>query len=202
MIEDIIVKTAKKTIFMKQKTEALKKLFKEYWYDNIIHNPETVDDFLPDHSKEDFQKYIAKRTNTRYKYIMFTINPIKDVEVEVLLKQFTKYTKKKWITQHYSCFEWRGSTIDDGIHIHSKVWLHEDKNPYETKREVFNTFKNLVGNIKHINVRYSNRDYCFEDYIRGIKDGKNKENYHNDLKIRQEHHFKDTYGTPSKQGEK
>ena len=82
------------------------------------------------------------------------------------------------------CIEWREG--DKGMHAHIKIWLNENKNPYRCKGEFYNTFKSLVGNKQHVNIRYSNTDGCFEEYIMGIKDGEFKKNRENDIRNRDE----------------
>lgn len=169
----------KAMIFQNQKLEAIKKILKEYNYDMILKDPTLVTDYVPKSLQGDFEKYIGKRTGQRYKYAMFTINFDKDVTFERALKAYKKYVKKIWIDEAMTCFEWRKEGIErcefEGMHIHSKVWFKKGKNPYKAKGEIYNTFKNLVGNPMHINARYSNIENCFEDYIKGYRKGKVKD---------------------------
>ncbi len=171
----------KKLIFHNQQIEAYKKLFKQFHYDRAFNDPSFTDDYIPEVYKEEFQKYIVRRSSAgRYKYVMYTINFREDIDHYEVLKAFLKYTKKKWIKKSYSCFEWRD--IDKGQHIHSRVEIIPDdpEKPnritiYQRKREVYNTFKHLVGNKLHINARYSNRKDCFIAYVKGLRKGKPKE---------------------------
>ncbi|WP_445775567.1 hypothetical protein, partial [Shewanella sp.] len=170
--EDTEEKFRKLKVFTIAREKAFEKLFKEFWYDKSLKTAEITDDYIPEVCKEEFQKYVGKRGKARYKYLLITINFKPDVDFEMAYKQFEKYTKKKWIDKCINCFEWRKEmTKDDngGMHIHSKVWIADKKNPYKCKGEVYNTFKNLVGNKLHVNVRYSNAEGCFEDYIAGLK---------------------------------
>ena len=110
-------------------------MFKEYHYDKFLNNPSLLDDFVPAYARGEFQKYCGKRTSKRYKYVMFTINFKEGVDMDDVKKKYVKYVMKKWLLKSMSCFEWR--KMDKGMHIHSKVWLDEEKNPYECKREVY-----------------------------------------------------------------
>ncbi len=162
------IKEKKLQLFIQSKEKAYAKRFKEYWYDKVLEENEDISSYVPNILKEDFQKYLGKKSGKRYNYIMFTINFKESVTFAQAYKKFVKYTKKTWIHSHYSCFEWR--SLESGMHIHSKVVLTDDKvKVYRCKSEVYNTFKNLVGNKLHINVRYSNREGCFDSYIDGLK---------------------------------
>lgn len=172
----------RKHIFEDSKTRAIHKLFKEYHYDQIKKNPNSVLRYIPKSEQDIFINYISKRTNTRYRYIMFTINFREDVTFQQAEKKFMKYAKKRWIKNTISCFEWREK--NKGMHIHSRAELSSKKVPYECKREVYNTFKNLVGNKLHINVRYSNDENSFINYINGFKKNKPKEGSDNNKNMR------------------
>ncbi len=153
---------------------AVSKIFKEFHYDRLLKYSDELIEQIEDVYKDDFKDWIGERQSNRYKYIMFTINPKEGVNVEEFLKKIKKMLTKKWIKQYLYCIEWRSECMT-GMHAHIKCWICDKKNPYHCKREVYNTFKYLVGNKSHVHPRYSNRKGCFDDYINGIKDGKPKE---------------------------
>lgn len=183
----------------RMKTRALEKIMGQFFYDKWMDEPIDIADAFWIH-KEDYLKWAEKRSSkSRYKYVMFTINPYKD-DVDLLKKKIEKCVCKNWITKYMYCFEQRGKMDKDlgkGIHIHLKVWLKEGKNVYRCRGEVYNTFKSCVQTAKHINVRYSNRDGCFDDYIQGWKtiNGEKirKDKWDDDCKWRYEHCLHNLY---------
>lgn len=155
----------------------------DMYKDKIMDDWECVDDLLPDYVKDEFASYVAKRNDVgRYPYCMVTINFKEDVTFADAVKKFNKFVKKCWILKSMSCFEWRD--IDKGMHIHSKLWIAKDKRYCECHREIYNTFKHLVGNKRHVCLRPSTRDGCFEDYIKGIKEGSKKATHDIDKEMR------------------
>lgn len=178
-------KIRKLVLFRNEYEQAMRKIAKEYWYDKILESSELWEEYVPEVYAEDFGKWAVKRGgNARYKYIMITVNFKEDVSFETMWVKFVKMKNKIWIEKSMSCVEWRDK--NKGMHIHSKVWVHDWKKVYECKREIYNTFKALVGNKMHVNVRYSNREKCFEDYIRGFRGGKKKESYDVTMSMRKE----------------
>ncbi len=104
---------------------------------------------------------------------MITVNPKDDTPVYMLSKKIIKCISKKWIRTAIYCHEWRNEK--EGLHCHIGCEI-DDKNPSEINRECYNTFKNMVGNKRHVNVKMSNGLKAFENYVMGIKDGKAKPN--------------------------
>lgn len=165
------IKIRKKELFLKQEEEAIKKIAKQYFYDKILAEPDNITDYVPKSLVEDFQKYCKKRTGQRYAYCMITVNFKPDVKIADIIKYTLKAHKKRWIKAYFYAYEQHGDYHNVGHHphLHTKLWLEENKNSYEVKREFYNTFKHIVGNKLHVNVRYSNTANCFEEYIMGIK---------------------------------
>lgn len=161
------------------KDNAVRRLIREYHYDVLRKDGISLGMFVPTKYKKGITEYIESRNGNRYKYIMITVNPNEDVEHKLFCKKIRKALKKVWINNWMYCIEWRDG--EKGMHAHIKIWLDENKNPYRCKGEFYNTFKHVVGNKQHINIRYSNTDGCFEKYIMGIKDGEKKKNYADDI---------------------
>lgn len=187
-------------LWSKGRDKAIVKMFMEYCYDKFSENPRDIMHMVPASDKDDFEKYVLKRNNNRYKYLLITINYKPDVDIKEIVKKTEKVTKKKWINKAMWCYEQREKDekleglldgeklplpyIFKGIHVHMKVWLSEKKNPYHCKREVFNTVKHIVGNKMHVNVRYSNRDGCFDAYCNGWKNESHKPGWEMDCLMR------------------
>lgn len=117
----------------------------------------------------------------------------------MMIKQIEKSLKKKWIMKWSWCLETRGLLNNRavGIHAHIRTVVIDDKYSYECKREMYNTFKHLVGNVAHVNAKYSNIEGAFIDYVKGIKKGEPKENAKADDMFRAQYGLEDYY---SKEG--
>ena len=141
------------------------------------------------HRRHDFKNWLIERGRGRHRFIMITVNPIEGTPVELLMKKMEKCCKKKWIKTNMCCIEWRET--DKGMRCHMRFELKEKKNPYRCKGECYNTFKSIVGNSKHVNVRYGNREDSFIEYVKGFKNGDFKPNRENDLKLRKKYKLND-----------
>lgn len=173
-----------------QMLHAKTKLWREFWYYRLTdHQDEmgnyTVCKLAPDSIRSEMSNWLnkkAKMRGTKYKYCMFTINFKEEIDIEYIKKKLKKCLTKNWIEQYIYCYEWRD--IDKGMHVHLKTWIKEGKVVYNCKKEVYNTFKDLVGNKLHVNVRYSNRNDCFNEYIKGYKLGQVKPTHIHDCVMR------------------
>lgn len=180
---DMEVAYTKRMIYSECRNKAIKKLLQEYNYENLIKEGyDYLKDFVPETNEEDFKDWLNKRRecyNSRYRYIMFTINFKEGIDLQLMKKKVLKSVTKKWILHYHYQYECRGfdGRKWTGIHIHMVCEIKEDKNAYNCKREMYNTFKDCVGNKQHVNVRYSNRDKAFVDYVNGYKGGEKKENF-------------------------
>lgn len=124
---------------------------------------------------------------------LITINPKPNTDVTLFVKLMEKAMTKKWITKSYWCFEWRN--IDEGLHAHAII-QYKTKRPSEIKREFQTTFKNLIGNNKHVNIikiwngKELNRCY---DYLKGLKKNNFKKNHVNDVRNRKKYNLESIY---------
>lgn len=195
------IKVERNLRLIKAKDKALDKLMGEFFYDKMMDEPATIcEEFL--HHKDEFLKWSAKRSGVdRYKYAMFTIN-FKVDDLQKIKPKVEKCLKKVWIEKYLYCYEQRGVfgvNLGEGVHVHLKVWIKKGKNIYRGRGEVFNTFKHLVGNKKHVNVIYSNFEGCFEDYIKGYKKNKSskvierKSKYSDDVSWREREGLENFY---------
>ncbi len=160
--------------------EALVKHYKQIAYDYIQDNLENYQFTLfPTINSYYKNEYIPNRKNSkdRYKYIMITVNPYKNVGIDALMKCYNKCIKKKYIVNSLSCLEWTKEAQlpedNGGLHIHMRFEI-DAKDPYRIKGEVYNTFKN-VTEPQCVSARYSNRESAFLDYIKGKEKGEIKD---------------------------
>lgn len=156
--------------------KARKKIIQEFLYERLRNTPEKIIELLPKNDHKEYIAYNKERNSSRYKYVMCTVNFKEDISIKVILKKIEKALAKTWVIQAMYCLEQRAEYGEDasGIHAHIKIWIREGKNPYKCKGELYNTFKGVVGNKLHVNMRYSNVEGCFEEYIKGYKKGKEK----------------------------
>lgn len=183
-------------LVMRTREKAFMKRLGEFYYDKIVKNPELLAPYIgEDELLNEFSTWNTKRSRSRYKYIMFTINFKEDVTFKEASVKVLKAIKKVWIINYYYSWEWRNG--GEGMHIHLRTRIKDGKKTYDCKREMYNTFKNLVGNKLHVNVRYSNDDDCFIKYIRGLKlkngEYEQKPNHEWDTVMRKKYHLKDFY---------
>lgn len=178
--------------FYENYRKGIGKLVREYAYDCALNDVDILDKYIPKVELENMKEWVESRQSNRYKYAMFTISPNKDVDIAIFHKSIEKCVKKVWINHYLYCIEWGEN---EGVHCHLKTWIDKNKNPYRCKGEVANTFKKCGG--CNINVRYSNRDGCFEDYIKGVKNGEPKVTYDDDCLKRQKYGLQPIYEGPS-----
>lgn len=170
--------------------KALLRKFTEIHYEFLHNDMEEWINYIPKKYRKTAIMHSKNRAiGQRYRYLLITVNPREGSNMSRFMTKVYKYLKKKWIKKSMTCIEWRNE--DKGLHMHSKVWLMEGKKPYDCKREVFNTFKEMLGNKLHVDILYSNIDGCFEKYIRGLKRGQPKSNYDHNVRLRKEHNIPD-----------
>ncbi len=162
---------------MKARERAVNKLLDQYYFDKIMEGSFNLDHFIEEEELEELEEYVERRQKRRYKYIMITVNPKEDTPWRTLNKKVLKCIAKKWIKNATWCYEWREKKM--GLHAHIRCEI-EDKNPCEINRECYNTFKHLVGNKLHVNIKMSNANKAFLNYVKGLKNGKQKENAEHD----------------------
>lgn len=146
------------------------------------------------YTKEKPQRYFAalnkqlkiKPEESKYIYALITVNPKDTVNITDLLKLWDKATKKKWIKDTYSCIEWRKG--DKGMHIHMMVTLLPKKKSH-IHREMYSTFKVIVGNKKHVDVQVNKDCDKFIAYVDGYKKGVRKANHLIDCELRVKHNL-------------
>lgn len=162
------------------RNKAISWFMESFWRDQFRETPSLVRDYVPlvygPAWRDKFEKYVFNRRSKRYKWIMITANFMEGAPLKEIRKKVEKCLKKKWIAKASYCYEWRDKDV--GLHWHCKMEIKDgsEKDVYSCKRECYNTFKDLCGHKMHVNVRYSNIEGCFDDYIKGLKKGELKVN--------------------------
>lgn len=204
---DVMDEIEKEIRRKKVEIRAEDKLYQEFYTDKIYDNPDMIR-YMCGRNKQlgdEFVDYLLKRGNRRYRFALITPDFKDNMDVKEVCKKIEKCCKKKWIGKFLWCVEWRQE--DSGLHAHIRIEITKKKKPSEMKREVFNTFKNLVTNTKFINWRFSNRDNAFVDYVMGYKVNKKskkmelKKYSEVDKKMREKYKLKNYYMGENKVGE-
>ena len=174
-------------------TKIVDKLYGQMLEEDIINNEDYPwEMMIPYNMVEKMKNYTKNRRSVKWKWILLTVNPTKETDLDELVKKTLKCSKKCWIEHAEWCYEWR--TADEGLHMHMAIEINTGikKNPSEMRRECYNTFKNMVGNPQHVNMKFSNQ--CqFNAYVKGIKNGAEKENAAFDKQNRIEFGLQPTY---------
>lgn len=187
----------KVTVELEEKERAFRKHLRDFMFDKMNNEPYMMfKDMATEGTYKELADYVSKKNENKWKYLFITVN-FKEMDLEDpnnignILKKTMKITAKKWVNKAMYCYETRG--LMKGLHVHMKIWVDPKKKIYDCQREVYNTVKELVGNQRHVDRRYSNIDGCFEEYIRGIKGKVRKANYENDKLFRKRYGLDDVY---------
>jgi hypothetical protein len=153
-----------------QKT-AITRVLTSYYTDLIHEQPESFFDVT---SESTVINWIQKKNSSnKYDYAFVTINPSSD-NFQPFQKAVNKALTKAFISKATYNYEWRSKDV--GLHVHILLTLNKPKKRSEIHREFYSTFKNLVGNSRHIHVIMTNNYQNFLKYIEGYKDGNPKPN--------------------------
>lgn len=113
-------------------------------------------------------------------YAFITINPKPDVELGDFMKKIEGYVKRSICLKYLYVIEQRGDTEEEcgkGFHCHILVKRHLSYKPCKFRENTFNTFKNLVGNKKHVDVQFVGEEFMKDkqEYILGTKTKEGKD---------------------------
>lgn len=106
-------------------------------------------------------------------FYFITINPITG-DFDVFKDKVTRLVKRPFLIDPIYAFEQRGKTMDEigkGYHIHIISKKKKYTSPAELKKNIFSQFKDILGNVKHIDIRVCPSDW-YDDkiqYLKGIK---------------------------------
>jgi len=95
--------------------------------------------------QEDEQGYCSE-------WVFITVNPKPGTTVKNFQKLVVSAVSKKWIGEYAYAFEWRDQS--EGLHVHILLTKPHNKRPAQVHREFTNTFKHVIGNPQHVNVKY------------------------------------------------
>lgn len=154
--------------------------FKKIWESAYRNHFIEFDDLLKincfPHEKDIMDNYL-RLIKTGYKYIFIVVNPRPEISLGVMRKYMNKCLKKCWIGKHMWQFEQRGDCEENrgiGVHMNALCEVTKIKKLCQMKFEIYNTFKNIVGNKLHVVVKGSHDPKNFWNYMNGIKKGEKK----------------------------
>lgn len=122
------------------------------------------------------QKVIAFANSTEdasnSEWIWVTVNP-DNTKVSLIdfVKKCKKAFQKKWMLSSLYSFE-NHTKSGERFHCHCLIRKMIDKRPSEVKRELWNTFKTVCGNQKHVHIKFIKTEFHEqkEQYVYGNKD--------------------------------
>jgi hypothetical protein len=121
-------------------------------------------------------KFNTKRGNEITEYMFITVNPDPkyNLSVRAMYDKLHKLCKSTRIIEYLFSIEQRGATKDEmgrGIHAHILI-KHKFPKFCKLQQHFYNAFKTVIGNIKHIDIKYckSVSDVIHRiEYIKGEK---------------------------------
>lgn len=151
--------------------KAEKKVYADYLiqqYKILIESKEDLTSPFLIAAREAFQlttKLYKQKVSSEHYWV--SVNPSNDKELDELIKKVDKYVGRRFITGIIYTYEWcRNGTP----HVHMLVHQLElsDK---DFRKNTKNTFKNLVGNLKCIDIKRVPSDWIQDkiDYLQGNK---------------------------------
>lgn len=163
--------------------------------------PNEVDKFMG-HIQAEFKKTEIKRESVKKRLFWITINPPRIADrdpIEFLERIAALLPRRKWISECYYSIEQRSqddSSSYTGIHAHllvvSEYPVKTVKRPAQAHREIYSWFQRLYPELNKpaIDLKTYPIDFFTDkmDYIRGLKDDKEK-----DPKIEQDKKFRLLY---------
>lgn len=164
-------------ILQNERHKAMCKVVNDVWQGHFRRNLELLEHDLNAEwmlALDEYKRGLGKQKV----HTLWTINPRMDTDLGEFMKKIIKATKKKWVKHYIFSIEQRGKTdieMGRGIHCHMYVEVDKKKRIYECRREMYNTFKHLVGNRKHVMVSYAKDPTNFIKYCMGIKKDEEKD---------------------------
>ncbi len=95
---------------------------------------------------DEVQQLKLEDSNRKVKWCFFTLNFIEDITIEQILNVMHNIVNKCWMRKipWWYCIEQRGnslSTMGQGLHVHLLMPKPKDKQPYNCKDEIYNSYK-------------------------------------------------------------
>lgn len=158
-------------------------LFKQQKFRQIVsmeYQLEQLGDYMKDVKllEEDLKHKMKLKTarDNNNQYAFITVNPKPEIELETFLKKLDIYVNRQICQKFIYVVEQRGETLEEcgrGLHAHILVERNLNYKPCKFIQNTKNTFKNLVGNDKHIHIQICGEDYKNDKII--YITGKNKD---------------------------
>lgn len=124
--------------------------------------------------------------------LLLTINPAPSVDVRKFIRKVHNFVERKTVSPYIwaYAFEQRSKFGEPkGFHVHLVAY---DIAPSLLHRWAYSTFKNMVGNPEHVNVKKINYDRGIR-YLEGYKKNKRKRTHKKDILFRNKYSLKDIY---------
>lgn len=180
--ESIMFEKSREIVKISEKAKklAMVKVFTRMWLDKIDENPEEIFKYIKTYAGgelyDDVCANVRMYTGKKCECVMITVNPKQNINLELFDKLIKKCLKKKWIKTYMYCYEVRNAALE-GLHVHIRLTFKEGEkiSPGRCRRECYNTFKNIVGNYEHVDLKPGYRKDAFIDYIGGLRKGKEKD---------------------------
>lgn len=154
------------------------------------------------------QELKEQERNKKLKWCFFTLNFVEDIQIEQILNVMHNIVNKCWMKklQWNYCIEQRGfdlKTIGQGLHVHLLMPKPKDKQPYNCKDEIYNSYKQFCKlpkkQVFEKHLLIIPQEWVEEkmEYIKGIKhkdpDGSKALKVKFDKIYREKNNLKDLY---------
>ena len=200
-------KQGRQLVSQDEKLSTVAKAYKEaiYQFYKTLFARQMISDFmedgrLPVEPKQaemlDYCKRAANAVITKPPHCLITINVRSEVSLQQLIKKVNKFTKRKIVREYIYCYEVRKADLS-GLHCH--LLCKYDCKPYDLKRNVRSTFKDVcdashpdILNIKYVSDENLQSKY---EYICGVKTEKKSEGVEASKRYREMHNLQPTYSS-------
>lgn len=170
----LLTEEEKKMLLKKAESEALHAFYKSMFLRQYIGDFMTEGITPLDGSESNAQKVIIDRARnavvTKPPFALITINPYPVITLDELTKAVNKFKKRKIIDAYAYVYEVRKEDFT-GLHCHMIVKYN--CKPYDLKRNVKSTFKNVCdeSNPSILNIKYIEEQNLYSklQYIKGNK---------------------------------
>lgn len=156
---------------------------------------------LPFEISDEVQKIalqnMAKKFTTKSKYMMVTVNPKPDIELDDFIKKIEKYVSRKMVKKYAYVYEVRKYEEKEYVGLHSHILLEYDGTPSNFRRNTKNTFKKICDtNNSHIlNFKFVPEEHLSDkmEYLKGKKVTKKMTSVELSKRYREENELENLY---------
>lgn len=120
-------------------------------------------------------KKVEAEVKARAKIFWVTVNPHDNVSVPEFVSRVEKVLQRSFVSNCEYAFEQRGKTeseVGKGLHVHIMFDKPASMSPSQLQTRLYNSFKDMCGNKKHIDVRVYPATFRSDkhEYLSGSKD--------------------------------